>query len=121
MTGARRGRRTRASRIVQRAIMASHRSVYRLTSGRVGGRIGANRVAILTRLGGSPDSNGRRPSSPTPTVLTFWSWPPMVARRQHHSVHEPAGEPDSVARVGQGSVAGPCRRAESPRQSGLRQ
>src|SRR5260370_31388220 len=52
MTTSPRGRRdTRLRRRVQRWIMAAHRSAYRLSSGRIGGTIGSNRVAVLTTVG----------------------------------------------------------------------
>ena len=41
--------------------MATHRSAYRLSSGIVGGRIGPNRVAILTTVG---RASGRKRSAP---------------------------------------------------------
>lgn len=47
-----RGRRdTPLRQMIQRWIMAVHRSAYRLSKGRVGGHIGPNRVAILTTIG----------------------------------------------------------------------
>lgn len=61
-----RGRRdTRLRQTVQRWIMAVHRSAYRSSKGRIGGRIGPNRVAILTTIG---RKSSRRRSAP---VFTY--------------------------------------------------
>jgi len=53
------------SRLVMRAFIGAHRTLYALSSGRIGGRIGAQRILLLT-------TTGRRSGAPRTVPLVFF-------------------------------------------------